>query len=199
MNAAGLALVTNNLSPRDSRPGVPFSFLVRKALTCERTSDAIDLIAGARRASGANFMLGSAEGEIINIETTASTYAVQLAESGYVGHSNHYTDSFLWREYEGSADRNGNSILRLSRIRRHLAAIYSKAERDHDRLIDGLKLAARDHTGYPQGICMHSDSNNPTPADLQTVASLIMFPHIREVLVAKGNPCENEYQEFRLA
>src|SRR5690606_18115353 len=69
-NEAGIALAANLLlSDEDvGEPGVPFHVILREILQSASFSEAVDAITRPRRASSANFLVGSSTGELIDIE-----------------------------------------------------------------------------------------------------------------------------------
>jgi hypothetical protein len=60
--------------------------------------------------------------------------------------------------------------------------------------IEKVKAILGDHQGKPSDttICRHSEV-------FQTLASVILFPKRKSILVAPGNPCREDYMEFRHA
>ncbi|MCL5074603.1 MAG: C45 family peptidase [Chloroflexi bacterium] len=192
MNSAGLGIVINNLTPSDSHPGVPYTFVLRKALEQRTMADAINVIISSRRASGINYLLADANGEILSLETTATKAEIIYALEEYVGHTNHYVHPRLLPYDAPSRPYNGDSYVRWSRINKLL-----RQRRGHITLQD-LMSFAKDHVGYPQSICRH-----PLPglSELQTgntISSMIMDLRRLSLWITTGNPCQNAYERHNL-
>ncbi len=207
------ALAPNGIVSKGRQHGVPYSFICRKALQQRRVGDAIEAILTAERSVGSskNFMLADASGELYSIETSSDDYEVILPVDGYIAHSNHYTTSKMKQSNPGYARGTSESIVRLGRIK-------SLLKRESGRIdLRKLKEFARDHVNYPLSICRHvskeavngrgesaqsSDLSglylSTTHPEMATSASMIFQLRESRVLVAKGNPCENQYFEVDL-
>jgi len=183
MNSEGLGIVINGLIPMDCRPGVPYTFVLRKALRQVNVAKAIDVILEAHRSSGISYLLADRSGEILCLETTAGDSEVIYALDDYIGHTNHYTHPRL-AVYDSTVRgaREGDSYVRWSRInkmlRRRLGSIQLK----------DLMEFMRDHVGCPDSICNHPS----------TIASLIMELRGLSLWITDGNPCEKGYEKFEL-
>ena len=91
LNQAGMGVAINNLVPLDARVGVPFPFLVRRALACVDFDNAFLALTQVPFASGHNYLLSDAEGRAVNVETTGEECEVVSIESPVYAHANHYT------------------------------------------------------------------------------------------------------------
>jgi isopenicillin-N N-acyltransferase like protein len=192
LNAAGLGIVINNLTPGDSRPGVPYPFVLRRALESTRVADAMNVIASAKRASGLHYLIADASGEIIGLETTARDFEVLYALDGTLGHTNHYVHPALLSYDAPSKNFNGDSYTRWSRINRLLR--WNMGRLDVARFME----FARDHAGTPQSICRHVVPDRSPLESGGTVASLVMDLPRRSLNIAVGNPCDASYTEHQL-
>jgi isopenicillin-N N-acyltransferase-like protein len=56
----------------------------------------------------------------------------------------------------------------------------------------------RDHYSYPNGICRHVDERDPAYDRICTVYSIVMDLDEGKFGIAKGQPCEHEYESVRL-
>jgi isopenicillin-N N-acyltransferase like protein len=192
MNSAGLALaITTLVSSLDGTPGgVPFHFLIRAIADQTTVSDVLDMLSSVTRASSGNYVLGSADGEIMNIETGpggAWNVFPTTADNNCVTHTNHFR-----HQIDGGVDlapaQMSDSFLRLGRIDALIADKSSQLTRDD------LQQALADHTGYPSSVCCHPDGED-APADRwQTLAGIIMEPATRALHLAEGNPCQEPWQ-----
>ncbi len=185
-NSAGIALVSNYLMSKDARAGVPTFFILRNVLHQDTIADAISAVTQARRAKGWNYMLCSQEGEIIDIETTATAFEVQHAREDHIGHSNHYLSERL-KQYDVRV--YDHTFLRQGRIDALLRQKLGKIT------IKDLQDFTRDHVGYPSSICRH-DGDDPFSG--VTLASVIMQPARATAWLSPGCPCENKYYEIVL-
>lgn len=192
MNDAGLALATNGLATTldAGEPGVPYHVLLRRVLECRSVADAVAAIAAAPRASSGNFMLADPSGAVCDVEAwTGSGTHVGVLEpvDGLLVHTNHcltapqdgpgrpfhLTDASAWR-YARAAER----------VR----------ERGGPVSVADFQRAFADHLHHPWGVCTHDDLREPEHERSPTVASLIMEPATRRMLLADGNPCTTPYR-----
>ncbi len=85
-----------------------------------------------------------------------------------------------------------DSYPRLDRIR-------SLMDKHYGRITPEIMMdILADHDKFPYSICKHIDETKPLPLQSVTLASYIMIPQEQVMLIAKGNPCQNEYLEYRL-
>ena len=197
LTEAGIALAINTLvSSLDGRPGgIPFHFLIRAIADQESISEALAMLSSVTRASSGNYVLGSADGEIMNIETAPGggdrVYPTD-AHHHSVFHTNHFR-----HDISGGTDlaptQMPDSYLRLDRIE---VLIADKA----DTLTrEDIQQALADHTGYPSSVCCHPDSED-APADRwQTLAGIIMEPATKTLHLNEGNPCAEPWQTLEYA
>lgn len=199
LTEAGMALAINTLvSSLDGTPGgIPFHFLIRAIADQESISGALDMLKSATRASSGNYVLGSASGEVMNIETApggADNVFPTAGNTHSVLHTNHFLNDVI-----GGVDlappQMQDSYLRLEQIDKAIAA------NPDDLTVDDIQRALADHTGYPSSVCCHPDSAD-APADRwQTLAGIIMEPATGVMHLAEGSPCVEpwttiDYSEF---
>ncbi len=195
LNSSGLALDGNMLAHKDltgSSEGVPHMVWVRKAQSSENIGKAIGAIASAKKTGCAvNTLLGSQEGDIVDIEVTPDDLGFSYPQKGFIVHSNHfYTERFKSRDLIGT-------IYPDSFVRSHRLATLM--ERHWGKLsVDVMKELLGDHNNYPDSICRHVDQEAPLKQQMKTVASLISYPKEQKMYIAHGNPCENEHIEYKL-
>ena len=183
MNSEGLGIVINKLMPIDSQIGVPYTFVLRKALEQNSIIDAMNVIMQAPRTSGISYLLADKSGEIICLETTAKDLDVVYALDDYMVHTNHYTHPRLSvHDITTRSSNEGDTYVRWSRM--------SKLMKRNHGVIDlsTLMQFASDHVGYPASVCVHPG----------TLASIIMDLRTLTLWMAERNPCENEYEKFSL-
>lgn len=184
MNSAGIGIVINKLLPIDNRMGVPYTFVLRKALEQSSICRAIDVILNAPRSSGISYLIADKSGEILCLETTATDIEVLFALDNYIGHTNHYIHPRLAiHDASIKSGREGDTYVRWSRITKLLKQQIGQIN------LDFLKQCARDHVGYPASICQHPG----------TLASVIMDLQTLHFWIAEKNPCQSEYEQFEIA
>ena len=191
LNEAGIALTANALtSSRDrGEPGVPFHAILRKILTSPLLDEASAAVTGAWRASSANYLISSASGAAANLEVgPGGPDTVFATRDPRLAHANH----FLWpdRPFKDLGRIDGEDSLR----RQAVAETGLRQPAD----VEALAGVLRDHDGRPSSVCAHEDDDVAPENDYVTVASLIMRPDRGELLVTRGNPCEQAYERVRV-
>jgi isopenicillin-N N-acyltransferase-like protein len=118
INTSGLALVWNTTSPTDARPGVPATFVVRKALQQPSLAPLVGAVIACPRAGGLNFIVGAPFGAV-DIEVTATRYAVTYS-STILHHANHYEAPELKPFEKDIPLRTPDTLIRTGRMRQIL-------------------------------------------------------------------------------
>ncbi|GAG15547.1 unnamed protein product, partial [marine sediment metagenome] len=72
LNEAGIAVGNNNLQPTDARAGVMYLAIIHQVLAQTSLASAVNAITAASRMSGHNYYLAGPEGQIADVETTAT-------------------------------------------------------------------------------------------------------------------------------
>lgn len=191
-NSAGISLCVNKVHSIDSRFGVPSGFITRSILQKQRIGDSIAAITSARRASGYNYLLGDANGDIYDIETTATDYEVTYADKGYIGHANNYLTQRLI-PYEAERPQLSDTFVRVNRANKYLR------NKNGEITIKDLEYLAKDHVNYPTSICRHLNEKPSESEQLitpKTITSIIMQPKNSKVFACIGNPCQTQYEEY---
>jgi isopenicillin-N N-acyltransferase-like protein len=197
MNSAGVGLATNAMASDldQGAPGIPYHVLLRAALGCTSVAEARTLICSAKRASSANFLIASSEGEAIDIEVAPGgpehVFSIEPSD-GVLGHANCFIA-------EGITVRDETAVKRpLGRTRQRSMDSYLAA--NHGRLsVEGLMVNMADHTNAPNSLCRHP-LEYMDPADRSaTVASAVMDLTDMRFWVADGQPCTNPYREIDLS
>lgn len=186
LNSSGLGVCLNALGSSDRPRGVPLHIILRGILNSRSLSDAISAVARQKNACSANYLIAHAEGEAVDIEATPHDFDVLYPQAGIITHTNHFT-SLKLEVKDTLKIMATDSFIRLGRI--------NKILRNHQEKIglEDVKGALSDHIDYPDSICRHEDLKDDPGLRLATVFSIIMNLNKREVYIAKGNPCENEY------
>jgi len=185
INSSGIALVINKLFSTDSRPGVPYCFIVGKILQQERVGDAIGSVINCERASGTHYLLGDKNGDIFGVECTATDYEFLIPLDGVLGHSNHYVSEKL-KPFELYDMNPPSSMVRWIRINKYMN------DKKGEITIEDCKNWLKDHVNYPLSICRHGSEQG------QTLSGTIMLPKEMTVLATYGNPCVQSYIEYHV-
>ncbi|MDH5750665.1 MAG: C45 family peptidase [Rhodospirillales bacterium] len=191
LNRAGIGLVENGLvSALDGANGFckPFHVRCREILEAETYDQALLPVVKTDRTCSANFVIGHADGEIINIETSPKLATYIYPEGGIVTHSNHFLDS---QHGPSQMERiSPNTLYRAERLRRRLMAHHG--ELDFTNIRDALS----DHFGLPNSICRHPDARLPEDKRSMTNNAVVLDLNNRTLAVSDGPPCENSFVAY---
>lgn len=183
-NSAGISLTGNQVDANDMRVGVPRFLLVRKILAARTVGEAIDAAILKERASNYNQVIADANGEIYSIEGSATDYAPIYATDGYLVHTNHFVAPWM-RTFELDPQAITCSIVRYNRGTRLMKNAAGGIN------VERLKEFLSDHVNRPASICRHGDR-------VKTTFSVIINLNTLTMLLARGNPCEVAYAEYKL-
>ncbi|MFH2111136.1 MAG: C45 family peptidase [Candidatus Bathyarchaeota archaeon] len=188
-NDRGIGSVGNALYSNDLRPGVPKLVAYREIMRSEFLEDAIRRCIKPERANGNNHVLASLEGEVYDVEVSATKHSLLYAEDGVMAHTNHFTAAEL-QHLDAWADLL-NSRIRLNRLRKLLY-------RDRGEItVESVKKALSDHANYPRSICKHVKPS--VNEEVSTVGSVIMNLTDRTLQAISGNPCEGSYRQLKMS
>ena len=188
VNEHGIGLVENGLvSDHDGRNRYekPFHVRCREVLDAETYDMALLPILNTRRVCSANFMIGHADGEIIDLETSPDAVSTHFPVDGLITHSNHFLDS---RHGPSQMERlNASTLYRANRLD------YLLRKELGNLKINDFQRALTDHFGAPNAICRHPDPRQPEAKRTMTNAAFIIDLATRTMHVANGPPCKNEF------
>jgi isopenicillin-N N-acyltransferase-like protein len=191
VNECGIGLVENGLaSSHDGRNPyrTPFHVRCREVLEAETFDQAARPVTGTPRTCSANFVIGAAGGDIVDIEASPDHTGEMHPEDGIVTHSNHFLtpghgESLLEKIAPNTLDR-------VDRIRRLLEPHRGALA------LEQMRVAASDHLGAPYGICRHPDPRQPSAKRTMTTGAVLIDLEARVMHVANGPPCSNAYVAF---
>jgi isopenicillin-N N-acyltransferase-like protein len=192
VNEAGVGLVENGLASSNDGANPyekPFHVRCREVMDAARFDHALLPVVDTRRTCSANFVIGHADGEIIDIETSPNhlTY-LHPDDDGIVTHSNHFIGA---GHGESQMEKIGpNTLYRASRIRRLLARKAGSIT------LDDMKQATQDHFGLPNAICRHPDESQPAAKRTMTTGAVLIDLKTCTMHVANGPPCTYPYVPF---
>ena len=159
-------------------------------LDADRFDDAMRPIVETKRTCSANFVIGDAGGEVIDLETSPDHVTYIHPVDGIVTHSNHFMGS---HHGESQMERIApGTLFRAARMRRLL-------ERRRGAFgVDGFREAMSDHFSAPNAICRHPDERLPEAKRTMTTAAVVIDLKARVMHVANGTPCAEPFVAFPL-
>ncbi len=181
LNAEGVAVCINNLTPDDARVGVAWPALVRRMLL-ERTADAaLQVLMDAPLSSGHNYLIAD-ESAVYNVETTGGQKRVtarrtgaSAAGEGVIFHTNHYLDPDLVA-LQKPLHPATTTHERYDALCRLLASAPESLEE--------LKAVLGSHDGYPRSVCSHVGGDEPSAS--KTCGGVICDLKGRRMLAQSG-------------
>lgn len=187
LNSSGVGVCHNALSTGKRGMGVPIFVILREVLNAPTLGDAVEAVARAKRASSANFLVGTADGEIIDIEFAPDDFDVFYADEGYIAHTNHFTSQRLIGVHDHGKVILPDTFHRLGRIKQLI--------REHSGCVNMEVMGTflRDHANAPDSICRHEDCRDPEGKRLSSVYSMIIDMAERTLWITHSNPCESSY------
>jgi isopenicillin-N N-acyltransferase-like protein len=190
LNDKGVSVVINKLVPLDSRPGVVYPFLIRRALDQRRIGDALAGLAFAPRASGLCYQLACPEGVAFCLETTAAQHQVLRFSHG-LAHTNHYLSPLL-QPLEADWLDQGGSYVRLEVAQDTLDDNRGKVT------VGLLQNLCRNHINEPRSICAHFFPDEPEHRAMATISAVVIEPAKLTMHFADCFPCRQEFVAVKL-
>ena len=203
LNEKGLYIGYNLNHPRRdfdrTHRGIPYGIVIQEALeTCSSADEALEFIKNAKRASGANLIVGDPNKAYV-IEVSRKKFGVRTPENGVLAETNHYIHPDMLSENlpEWPILRYNFKPLEDECITTHkryeTEVRLLKAGLAKDKLgVDDLKAILRSHEPNRK----HSPCNHGPVGG--TLASAIIKPAVREMHVAVGQPCLTTYEKYVL-
>ncbi|WP_264556632.1 C45 family autoproteolytic acyltransferase/hydolase [Halocatena marina] len=192
VNEHGVGLVVNGLvSPNDGDDPFRKPFHVRcwEVLEAERFDNALEPVVASPHACSSNFVIGHADGEVIDVEASPDRTGYVYPRNGVLTHANHFiTDGFESRMERQLPD----TLYRARRLQRTLD--QHSGDLDAESIESGLS----DHFGRPSSICRHVNEDAHPQERTQTNASIIIDLTDQTLRVTCGPPCENTYSTYRV-
>lgn len=192
MNQAGMAIGINTIvcSLDGGRHGVPFHVLVRAVADAEHVSDVVEILSTTPRAASGNYIVGSRDGAVLNVETApgdARTVHPLIAENGAVIHTNHFVRTPVGG-FDLAPAQMADTFVRYGRLQRRIVAHGAPLS------VPELQGVLADHTDAPNSVCCHPDARSDAAARWGTLVSAIMEPATRTLHLAEGSPCTTEWR-----
>lgn len=191
-NSCGIGTCFNALMTSNIGKGVPAHVILRGILNSENLEKAIMAVYREGTACSANYLIGSSEGEAVDVEADHEDYEVLMSEDGLVVHANHFTSPRLLNKPAYNEWRGPDSLLRHHRIKKLFRNSGNKISMG--RIMEIMK----DHLNYPNSICRHEEPDAKPGEEASTLFSVIMNLNKKEMYAALGQPCCNDYARFTL-
>lgn len=192
MNDAGIGVATNALTSSNDRgePGVPYHATLRSLLTSSSFDEAVAQVTTRRRASSANYLIGSSDGRLADLEAApGGADMVWRIEGATVAHANHFVRPD--RAFKDLALIDGReSPARQTSIERSLEARAIGVS----TIEDALRMHAG--TGLDGSVCTHADVSASPVADYVTIAGIVFDLTDASLHVTHGNPCGSPFETF---
>ncbi|MBP8294188.1 MAG: hypothetical protein KAX65_15535, partial [Caldilineaceae bacterium] len=192
MNEHGVAVGINNLLGADGRVGVHWVYVVRKMLAQRTVDDALTVLQTAHLSGAHNYLLlgpdddGAVRG--YNVEQMASRAFVTPVDTLYT-HTNHCLIADM-----AAVERPRKSVSHESTQNRHSQASAYLGQRSGKIMLETLMALTRFHDGDALSVCAHVQPGY----DVESSGACIMAPATGELWALWGNPCQNEYELFRV-
>ena len=207
MNEQGLT-VTYNLAYTLDEPKcyAPLSMVLQEMLeTCKNTDEAAKFIVQAKRGGhDAVLTLADVEENIKTVEITSNHSAVSDATGGQVVNTNHYKSSEMqMHEIPRNAVFFGKGVpkedvgMRVcesseQRLKRAQELLKGRGKMDENKIEAILRDHGEDSKPSSLTICRHHSFAS-------TLRSVIFYPNRKSMKLLYGNPCQNEYEEFKFS
>jgi len=192
LNSAGLGVCLNFLEHIHRGQGLPIHVVLRLMLECETLGAAAWQAYGHPRAGAANVLLAHGEGEILDLELTATAADHLYGDGGWLVHANHF-ESPLLRGGDVGLAGSPSTLARAARARRLLSAQAGQIS------IETFQTILRDHAYGHAAICRHPDPSLAPQEQTETRASLIMELADRRLHLSAGQPCQEATRVLSLS
>jgi isopenicillin-N N-acyltransferase-like protein len=193
VNSAGIGLCVNGLvTARDGANGMrkPFHVRCREILDAWTFDKALLPVVQKDRTCSTNFLLGHADGEIIDIEATPDFCSYIYPTGGMLTHANHLVrETRVASEFERISPHSLYRAHRLERLLRRSAGGIG---------LDTIQTALSDHFSAPASICRHPDMSLPEAKRAISVAAIALDLNTRTLHVTDGQACQSDFQAVPL-
>ncbi|MBM4448623.1 MAG: hypothetical protein FJ015_05235 [Chloroflexi bacterium] len=192
LNSAGIGACFNGLaSSRDAFGAtVPCLLIMRRILNSGSFSQALGAVFQAKATVSGNFFIAHRDGEAVSLEMSPVDVGFLYPENSILTHSNHF---IALKNREGFADML-KSIYPDTLLRDQRARHLLEPEKGHID-VSSFQRVFRDHFSQPNSICRHLDERVDGIKQWVTLYSAIMDLNEPAMYVARGYPCQNQYEK----
>jgi isopenicillin-N N-acyltransferase-like protein len=192
-NSDGVAVAANLLVTDQDRGdrAVPFHIVLRGILNARSLEEAVAAVVRARRAASANYLIGSAAGYGVDLETgpggIENVFMIKPTDD-LIGHANNFTCAITFGDVglEKVPDSPGRTMSMQSNLTEHRGSLTRES----------MTEILRVHDGHPGSICRHDDEAEPPIERACTVASWVIDLTDNVASICRGRPCENDFADF---
>jgi len=187
VNSKGISICWNTVPRLGLKVGVPTYIIVAEVLRQSTIGDAINAVIRADRAGCFNFLIAD-KTELYDIEATPSDIDIDYSDE-YIVHANHFvSQKFCSKQGIPNSDIGmASTIVRHNRMESLLKRKLGQIS------LDDCKSFLKDHVNYPASICGHY------PEGGFTLDAWVIVPSDREIWLAHGPPCQNEFQSYKFS
>ena len=149
----------------------------------------MNVLIGTPRSCTANFIVGHAPQQVVNVELAPDKLRLIDPENGILSHANHFDDPNVLGVSEPPNPRRHLSEFRQKRME---TLLNKQIPLD----IPDIQNILKDHENYPQSLCRHRDKTLPEFQHTITKTAMIMDLYEKKMWVTDGQPCKSEFVEF---
>ena len=197
LSSAGLGFGINGLNPNDRRVGIPIGMVCRAMYGAENIVDALTYANLPHKQESDNNIVADSNGQIYDIEGSATDFELIHATDGYVVHTNHYVTQRMRKyesDFQGDIESVRGHMCSVARYNRALSLLRESKEISLQR----IKEILSDHANSPCSICRHPDEKAKVGNKAKTIFSSIIDLTAQEMWICDGNPCSGEYNRYTL-
>ncbi|MBC8256440.1 MAG: peptidase C45 [Candidatus Marinimicrobia bacterium] len=195
MNSEGIGLAVNGMySTNDDwkRFEKPFHLRCYEVLRSKNMEEALHVLAGTPRSCTANFILGHAPNQAVDIELAPDSLRLIDPINGVLAHANHLVDP-----QETGVEEPGNPRRYLTEFRhKHMEELLNNQKPLN---VENMQEILKDHEHKPQSLCRHRDDALPESQHTITKTAMIIDLEERKMWVSDGQPCKAVFEEFVLS
>ncbi|MBN1368357.1 MAG: hypothetical protein JW967_10580 [Dehalococcoidales bacterium] len=198
LNSAGIGLDVNALVNKHSivnHNGVSASMLHYKMSCSDNITKALGIYCTAVKSFNTTPLVGlclaNKEGSAVYCEAIPGDYNILYPEKGILTHANHF-ETERFQSGEMAHVQVPDSFFRARRLRELM-------HKNHGKLtVDLMKELLADHVNFPYSVCRHFSESDPPDNRVKSCAAIISQPAELKMHITWGNPCENEFVEYKL-
>jgi len=192
LNSSGFGMCANGTwaAVEEYLFNLPVSVYLHHAMGQDTIENAMEILKAHARGLG-YYHLASADQKMLGIESDQSVFQIMTPKRDILVHSNHYlTERFRIHDMVDLVVPDSPG--RLARIQALITEKYGT-------ITPAMMMAVlQDHDNYPWSICRHVDTSKPIGTASETLAAYVMVPDQSVMYVAWGNPCQYDFEEYRI-
>ena len=196
LNSQGLFVAISAIPRKEAiSPGLQWHLIIDVIMDkCKSLNEALDFITSVPHLGSYSYLLAHDSGEAAVVEARPGEVRVREPERGILVATNHLVGG------RGQRDElpKGDSVTRVTSKTRYEKARRSLEEHKGSIDVAVLEEVLKDHS---IGLCLgnHDVAGVADPDhELGTIWSLISRPERRELAIAPGHPCQNQYRKNKL-